>query len=103
MPESAFVPGLVSVVIPAYNAAAFIDDAVESALGQTYKNIEVIVTNDGSTDDTANRLANFGRAIRVVDQPNAGLPRARNSAIRVAKGEYLAFLDADDYWHPEKI
>lgn len=95
--------GLVSIVIPAYNAAWCIERAVQSVLDQTYRPIEVIVVNDGSTDDTVPVLQRFGQAIRIVDKPNGGLSFARNAGISAARGEYIAFLDADDWWLPEKL
>jgi teichuronic acid biosynthesis glycosyltransferase TuaG len=93
----------VSVVIPAYNAAAFVAAAVDSALAQTYPEIEVVVVNDGSTDDTPQLLAAYGARIRVHHQPNAGLSAARNIGARLATGDWIAFLDADDLWLPKKI
>jgi glycosyltransferase involved in cell wall biosynthesis len=102
-PAAAYVPGLVSVVIPAYNAGPFIADAVQSALAQSYRPLEIVVTDDGSTDGTATVLKQFGSAIQVVSQPNGGLASARNSAVRASRGEFVAFLDADDTWHPDKI
>lgn len=94
---------LVSVVIPAYNAAWCIQRAVDSVLDQTYRPIEIIVVNDGSTDNTVQVLHRFNEAIRIVDKPNGGLSSARNAGIRAARGEYIAFLDADDWWLPEKL
>ncbi|MBK8993570.1 MAG: glycosyltransferase family 2 protein, partial [Gammaproteobacteria bacterium] len=94
---------LVSVVIPAYNAAAFIERAVDSVLTQSYRSREVLVVNDGSTDRTGEVLARYGSAIRVIDQPNGGLSSARNRGIREARGEFVALLDADDRWLPEKL
>ena len=93
---------LVSAVIPAYNYGRFVGDAVDSVLGQTYPAMECIVIDDGSTDDTAVRLRRYGDRIRYFHQNNRGLPAARNAGIRMASGEWIAFLDADDRWHPEK-
>lgn len=93
----------VSVIIPAYNAAPFIADTVQSALDQTFPDLEVIVVDDGSTDGTVARLAAFGRRIRVYRQPNGGVARARNAGVALAGGQWLAFLDADDLWLPDKI
>lgn len=93
----------VSVVIPAYNAAGFIRRAVDSVLAQTWPRRDIIVVNDGSTDDTLRELATYRDKIRIIDKPNGGLPQARNSGIRAATGEYIAFLDADDRWLPEKL
>ena len=94
--------GLVSVVIPSFNYGHFVTDAVESALAQTYRPLEVIVVDDGSTDDTRNRLKPFADRIHYVYQNNRGLSAARNTGIRLANGEWIALLDADDVWHPEK-
>ena len=94
---------LVSVIVPSYNSAGFVVAAVRSALNQTYTNIEVIVVDDGSTDDTRAILAEFGDSIRYIHQANQGLPGARNTAIRAAKGSVFAFLDADDEWLPNKL
>lgn len=94
---------LVSVVIPTYNRAAKICQAVESVLHQTYRNIEVIVVDDGSTDDTQARLQHYRDRIRVVCQENAGPGAARNHGINVARGNILAFQDSDDTWLPTKL
>jgi glycosyltransferase involved in cell wall biosynthesis len=94
---------LVSAVIPTYNRAHIICDAVESILAQTYQEIEVIVVDDGSKDDTLSRLKQYGDRIRVVSQANAGPAAARNRGIAVAQGELIAFLDSDDLWLSTKI
>lgn len=91
-----------SAVIPAYNYGRYVSQAVDSVLAQTQPNIECIVVDDGSTDDTRERLASYGRRIEYIHQPNSGLSAARNTGIRHARGEWIAFLDADDWWHPEK-
>ncbi len=93
----------VSVIIPAYNAEAFIVDTVNSALGQTYRDLEVIVVDDGSKDGTLAALAPFGDRIRVHQQANGGVAKARNTGVGLATGTWVAFLDADDLWLPEKI
>ena len=93
----------VSVIIPAYNAAAFVREAVDSALAQTHRDTEVIVVDDSSTDETPQVLAGYGERIRVHRQPNAGVAGARNTGARLATGEWVAFLDADDVWLPGKI
>ncbi len=93
----------ISAIIPVYNGAGFVADAIESVLRQTRPVREVIAVNDGSTDGTAEVLAGFGDRITVVTQANAGLPAARNAGIRAAAGEWLGFLDADDWWSPEKV
>jgi len=95
-------PPLVSVVIPTYNHAALAPEAVESALAQTWRNVEVIVVDDGSTDDTQLRLARFGSRISAIRQEHRGPAVARNAGIRASKGELIGFLDSDDLWMPEK-
>lgn len=93
---------LVSVIIPTYNRAKTIERAVDSALGQTWKSIEVIVVDDGSADHTLEVLAKYGDKIRVIPQKNQGPSAARNTGIRAARGEVISFLDSDDSWLPEK-
>ncbi|MBE3604183.1 glycosyltransferase family 2 protein, partial [bacterium] len=94
----------VSAVIPVYNGAATIARAVASVLAQRYDGaVETIVVDDGSTDSTRAILAGFGDHIRTIHQPNRGPAAARNVGARLAAGEYLAFLDADDEWMPEKL
>lgn len=90
--------GLVSVIIPAFNAERCLRDAVDSAFNQTYAPIEVIVVNDGSSDATAEVAAGYGERIVYLEQGNRGQGAARNAGLRVARGEFVAFLDADDYW-----
>jgi glycosyltransferase involved in cell wall biosynthesis len=93
----------VSVIIPTYNGAQWVSDAVRSVLAQTRPAHEVIVIDDGSTDDTLQRLAQFGSRITVVSQPNQGVSAARNHGLAIATGDYIALLDADDLWHPCKL
>ena len=93
----------ISVVIPAYNAAPYIGSAIDSVVGQTYKDLEIIVVDDGSVDNTAGVLQTYGSKIRYVHQENQGVSAARNYGIRIARGELIAFLDADDLWFPEKL
>lgn len=97
------MPPLVSVVIPSYNRATLLPAAIDSVLEQTYPNIELIVVDDGSTDNTASVLEPYRRRVRVVKQLNAGASAARNNGIAVSRGQYLAFLDSDDLWLPRKI
>src|SRR6266516_2486605 len=94
--ELPILPGLVSVVIPTFNRAAIVTRAIESALSQTYGNIEVIVVDDGSADDTRDIVASYGERVRYFYQNNAGVSAARNTALRNARGEFVAFLDSDD-------
>jgi len=94
---------LVSVVIPVYNGERYLADAIQSVLDQTYQNFEVIVVDDGSTDGSAEVAKRFGEAIRYVHQANGGVCKARNTGIAAARGVYLAFLDQDDLWLPDKL
>ena len=93
----------VSVIIPTYNRAAYLEAAVRSVLAQTHRPAEVIIVDDGSTDGTAEFCMSFSEPVRYIRQENAGVSAARNRGIREAKGEYLAFLDSDDTWHPTKL
>jgi glycosyltransferase involved in cell wall biosynthesis len=95
----------VSVVIPSYNYARFIREAVDSALAQTVPPLEIIVVDDGSTDNTLEVMAAYASDARVryLRQENSGLSAARNAGIRAARGEFIALLDADDRWKPEKL
>lgn len=94
---------LVSVIIPAYNAAAFLAKTLDSVLAQTYENVETIVVDDGSTDTTPQLLDSYRNRITILRQTNAGQAAARNNGARSAKGEFLAFLDSDDLWDSDKI
>ncbi len=101
-PDPGSPPG-VSVVIPAYNYAHFLPTAIDSALAQDHPNIEIIVVDDGSTDNTPEVAAGYGDRIRCIHQPNAGLSAARNTGIKAASHPFVAFLDADDEWLPGSI
>ena len=96
---------LVSIVMPAYNAAAFISDAISSVLAQTYEEFELVVVNDGSTDATADAVASFsdGRIRLFTLAKNSGLAAARNEGILRASGDFVAWLDADDLSHPHRL
>ena len=94
---------LVSVVIPTYNRAAFVGKAVDSVLNQTFTNYEVIVVDDGSTDDTREQLNKYGSRIRYIYQENRGVSAARNTGIAASGGEWLAFLDSDDEWQRDYL
>lgn len=96
-------PGLVSVVIPTYNRARLVGRAIESACRQTYEPIEIVVVDDGSTDGTADVVTRFDPRMRYYRQENGGVATARNLGLRHARGEFIAFLDSDDQWHPWKI
>ena len=106
VPTASVTPGpppTFSVIIPAYQAAAFVADAVASALDQTAPPLEVVVCDDGSTDDIDGALAPFSDRIVLVRQENRGLPAAKNAAARAASGDFVAILDADDVYLPERL
>jgi glycosyltransferase involved in cell wall biosynthesis len=95
---------LVSVIIPTFNRAKLCARAVRSALAQTYSPLELIVVDDGSTDGTAEAIANeFGDSVIVLRQRNSGVSAARNAGMVRARGQYIAFLDSDDLWEPSKL
>jgi len=94
---------LVSVVIPTYNLCDNLVEAVESVMAQSYPYIELIVVDDGSTDQTQARMEEYGDNIVYVRQANQGPAAARNTGLETATGEFIAFLDADDLWRPEKV
>ncbi len=93
----------VSVIIPTYNRAEYVTRAIESVLGQTYLDHEIIVIDDGSTDNTKQALEPYFDKITYISQANAGPSAARNKGIEAAKGRWLAFLDSDDTWRPNKL
>jgi glycosyltransferase involved in cell wall biosynthesis len=94
---------LVSIVIPCYNAERYVAEAIRSGLEQTYTPVEVIVVDDGSTDKSLSVIQGFGDAVRSISVPNAGGCAARNRGLRMAQGEFIQFLDADDWLYPQKI
>ena len=94
---------LVSVIIPNYNYGRFLAETIDSVLLQTYPNIEIIVVDDGSTDNSEDVLRSYGEKIKWFKQANKGVAEARNRAVAESAGEMLAFLDSDDVWLPEKI
>ena len=96
-------PPQLSVVVPAYNRAWCLAEALDSVLAQDVAGVELIVVDDGSTDGTAQMLAGYGEAIRVLRQENRGVSAARNAGIAAAQAELLAFLDSDDVWLPGKL
>ncbi|HEX5445014.1 MAG TPA: glycosyltransferase family A protein, partial [Pirellulales bacterium] len=93
----------VSVIIPAYRAARTIRRALESVLSQTAPPAQVIVIDDGSPDDLARAVSLYGDRVTLLSKPNGGAASARNAGIDVASGDFIAFLDADDYWEPKKL
>lgn len=103
--EASSVP-LVSVITPVFNGERWLGEALDSALAQSFPSLEIIVVNDGSTDSSlaiARARSRSDRRIRIIDQDNAGLPNARNQALNLARGAYLALLDADDAWLPDHL
>lgn len=102
MTKNANTP-LVSVIIPTYNRAWALETAIDSVFSQDYKNFELIVVDDGSTDDTEAWIKKYGKSLHYIRQPNMGVSAARNRGISAAAGPLIAFLDSDDYWYPEKL
>ena len=94
---------LVSVVIPCYNSGIYIEKAINSVKNQTYKNVEIIVVNDGSTDSYTLKYFKNVKNITLINQKNKGLPNARNVGIKKAKGKYILPLDADDWIRKDAI
>jgi glycosyltransferase involved in cell wall biosynthesis len=93
----------ISVIVPAFNASASLREALGSVFAQTLLPSEVIVVDDGSTDATADIAAAFDPSVQVIVQRRSGAARARNAGLRAVTGDYVAWLDADDVWHPEKL
>ena len=93
----------VSCIVPTYNGELFLAEALDSILAQTRPPFEILVADDGSTDETLTVAARYADRVRVVRQPNAGPAAARNLGVRESRGGFLAFLDQDDVWHPEKL
>jgi glycosyltransferase involved in cell wall biosynthesis len=96
-------PNLVSVIIPTYNSANYIEQCLDSVISQDYSKIEIIVIDDGSNDNTNQKLRAVGKSIKIISISNSGAAVARNYGLMLARGEFLAFLDSDDYWSPQKI
>ena len=98
------IKDLVSVIIPTYNRAHLIKRSAESVLNQTYTNLELIIVDDGSTDDTEEVVKTLNdNRVTYIKQPNQGACAARNNGIDHAKGEFIAFQDSDDVWHEDKL
>lgn len=94
---------LVSCIVPVFNGEKYLAEALDSIIQQTYQPLEIIVADDGSTDETPTVVARYGDQIRCLRQNNSGVSIARNLGLSVARGEFVAFLDADDLWHPDKL
>ena len=101
------VEGLVSVIVPVFNRQDYVVETIESIVNQTYKNIELIIINDGSTDDSEKVIRDFQTrypdVINLINQKNQGQVKARNNGLKEARGEFIAFLDSDDVWLADKI
>ena len=96
------VKNLVTIIIPTFNCEEYLSSAIESAISQTYFSTEIIVVDDGSTDNTKMKISNYiNSPLKYIYQVNAGPAAARNAGIKVANGEYIAFLDSDDVWYPD--
>ncbi len=93
----------VSVIIPTYNRSHYVGEAIDSVLGQTFKDLEIIIVDDGSTDNTKQVLKNYASRIQYIFQEKKGRAEARNQGMMAAKGEYITFLDDDDIWWPNKL
>ncbi len=93
----------VTVIIPSYNCDAYIAETIDSILNQTFKDIELIVVDDGSTDKTPEIVERYGEPVRLIRQQNQRVCAARNRGIREAKGKFICLMDHDDYWYPEKL
>jgi len=102
MPDDVKAPS-VSCIIPAFNAAPFVGEAIESALEQTRPPQEILVVDDGSTDRTADVVRSFGTSLAYLHQRHLGVAAAMNAGVRAASGTHIAFLNADDLWRPEKL
>ena len=102
-----YIQGLVSVIIPVYNCEKYIDRTLQSVFAQTYKNIEIVLVDDQSTDSSAEIIKHYQEfhpeIVYFLQPKNMGAGHARNKALELAKGQYVAFLDADDVWKPSKI
>ncbi len=96
-------PPLISCIVPVFNGERYLREALDSIFAQTYRPLEVLVVDDGSTDGTAAVIATYGDQVRSLRQANAGPAAARNLGLSAARGGFVAFLDADDLWHPEKL
>ena len=94
---------LISCIVPVYNGERYLREALDSVLAQTYRPVEIIVADDGSTDGTAALVTDSGDQVRYLFQPNAGTAAACNLGLKHAQGDFIAFLAADDLWHPEKL
>ena len=103
MTSPSLLDNKVSVVIPVFNAATWVNETIDSILVQTFPVLEILIVDDGSTDGTAGIVQTYDSPVVYISQEHCGVSAARNRAIATAKGDYIAFIDGDDYWHPQKI
>jgi glycosyltransferase involved in cell wall biosynthesis len=101
--NSALSGPLISVILPVYNRASWVARAIDSVLSQTYQNFELLVIDDGSTDDTSQVLESYGSRLKVLKQAHAGAEAARNLGLEYARGEFVAFIDSDDLWYADRL
>jgi glycosyltransferase involved in cell wall biosynthesis len=94
---------LISCIVPVYNCERYLGETLDSVLAQTYEPLEIIVVDDGSTDQTAAIAARYAPRVHYLWEPNAGEAAARNRGLSAARGDFVAFVDADDLWHPDKL
>ena len=98
---------LVSVIMPCYNMASYVSDSIKSVIAQTYPHWELLIVDDASSDETVNIIKSYAQADSrikfAIKKQNSGISDTRNQCIQMAQGQFLAFLDADDIWHPEKL
>ena len=97
------MPALISCIVPVYNGERYLSEALQSIFAQSYRPLEVIVVDDGSTDNKPQVVARFKNCIRYLEQSNKGPSATRNLGVSAARGDFVAFLDPDDLWHPEKL
>jgi glycosyltransferase involved in cell wall biosynthesis len=102
-PPTADLHAVISCIVPVFNGECYLAETLDSILQQTHSSLEIIVADDGSTDGTAAIVAGYGERVTYLWQPNAGETAARNLGLRAARGHFVAFLDADDLWHPDKL
>ncbi len=93
----------VSIILPAYNSATFLQTTLNSIFSQDYSDFEIIIVDDGSTDTTAQIADQQEKRVRLIQQKNQGISEARNTGLKAARGRYIAFIDHDDFWHPKKL
>lgn len=93
----------ISIIIPSYNSGKHLTETIDSILAQTFRDIELIVVDDGSSDQTPALVKTYGASVRLIEQPNAGVCVARNRGLSEASGRFICFMDHDDYWFPEKL